>query len=348
MPGSTPEKKRACLTLLQGSDAASLAASDGSDQHRGTEAMPEQTSPASSPIAAPTANPISRGRALGIAASLLVHAGLFALVALAAQDVEERRPREKAYIELDIVQAKPLPLPKPVAAPAPELAPPTPSPALPPPSPKPKPKPKPVIKPKPTPKAEPKPIPAQLPPLPPEAKSPPADQEPSAAPPPPNEAPPQSAKPSAPVRIGISMSSTSAAGSFSAPVGNTLYGAAPKVATDPRSVQPYASADGRYAAPKGGRYVPPARVTALPKVSREVQAVYPEAARRAGIEGQVVLRLRIGDRGQVLEARVLEAAGHGFDEAALAAVNQFSFQPGTVDGAPVATDITYTYTFLLD
>lgn len=144
------------------------------------------------------------------------------------------------------------------------------------------------------------------------------------------------------------MSSTSAAGSFAAPVGNTLYGAAPAVAPEPREVQPYAAPDGRHAPPSGGRYVPPARVTALPKVAREVRAIYPEAARRAGIEGQVVLRLRIGDAGQVIDARVVEAAGHGFDEAALAAIRQFKFQPGTLDGAAVATDITYTYTFLLD
>ena len=150
------------------------------------------------------------------------------------------------------------------------------------------------------------------------------------------------------MRIGISMSSTSASGSFAAPVGNTLYGAAPKVATDPNRVRPYASPDGRYAAPQNGRYVPPARVSTLPKLSREVRATYPEAARRAGIEGQVVIRLRVNDKGDVIDARVVETAGHGFDEAALAAVRQFKFQPGTMDGTAVMTDITYTYTFLLD
>ncbi|MDR0965807.1 MAG: TonB family protein [Myxococcales bacterium] len=147
------------------------------------------------------------------------------------------------------------------------------------------------------------------------------------------------------------MSSTSAAGGFAAPVGNTLYGAAPKVATDPKAVQPYAAPDGRYAPPAPpaeGRYVPPARVTTLPKVTHKVSGNYPEAARRAGIEGQVVLRLRIGAQGQVLSARVLESAGHGFDEAALAAMKQFRFQPGTVDGAAIATDITYTFMFLMD
>ncbi|MBR2978993.1 MAG: energy transducer TonB, partial [Myxococcaceae bacterium] len=177
---------------------------------------------------------------------------------------------------------------------------------------------------------------------------PPPETPPDPRPPPPNSPPPPSAKASAPVRIGISMSSTSAAGGFAAPVGNTLYGASPKIAADPNSVRPYASPDGRYAAPQNGRYVPPARVSTLPKLSREARASYPEAARRAGIEGQVVLRLRVNDKGDVIEARVVESAGHGFDESALAAVKQFKFQPGTLDGAAVMTDITYTYTFLLD
>lgn len=327
--------------LEQIGEKASLPAMNDRDQHRGTKGVTEEAPKTMAPIAAPPPSfPSSRGRALGVTASILVHASLFFLVAMASRDVQQRRPREAAIVEFEVVQAKPKPPPMPSAVtdPAPEVAPP--EPAAPPP-----PRPKPVRQ---KPKAKPRPVPKPLPALPPEADPPPVDLEPSEAPPPPNETPPQNAKPSAPVRIGISMSSTSAAGSFAAPVGNTLYGAAPKVASNPKDVHPYASSDGRYAAPKGGRYVPPTRVTALPKVRREVRAVYPETARRAGIEGQVILRLRVGDDGRVIEARVIEAAGHGFDEAALAAVKQFSFQPGTVDGAPVSTDITYTYTFLLD
>jgi len=288
------------------------------------------------PAPQPTSLGVTRARILGIALSLLVHACVALLVVTAGQPQSRPSPT-LSRVEIDVVEVQPKPPPPP--PPPPEPAPPAPEPKpapAPPPNPRPKPRPKPAPAPKPT--------PAPHPP----AAEPPPETPPDPRPPPPNSPPPPSAKASAPVRIGISMSSTSAAGGFAAPVGNTLYGASPKIAADPNSVRPYASPDGRYAAPQNGRYVPPARVSTLPKLSREARASYPEAARRAGIEGQVVLRLRVNDKGDVIEARVVESAGHGFDESALAAVKQFKFQPGTLDGAAVMTDITYTYTFLLD
>ena len=47
------------------------------------------------------------------------------------------------------------------------------------------------------------------------------------------------------------------------------------------------------------------------------------------------------------EATVLAPAGHGFDEAALAAVRQFRFTPGRADGKPVPVKVTYRYAFVL-
>ena len=315
-------------------DQAGEVEADGGSGRGEARAVP----PPSPPIPGPPAERARGRRALGGIGSLLVHAAIVLLIATAARDAAApRRPPEKIQVAFEVVEKPrpPAPLPPPREAPMPPPPPPPPSPA-PAPAPPPKPRPRPPSKPRP------------LPPLPRDAPPPPPEVRPSEAPPPPNQPPSPAARPTAPVRIGISLSSTSTAGSFAAPVGNTLYGASPKVAADPASVTPYASPDGRYAPPAAGHYVPPSRVSRLPKVSREVRAVYPEAARRAGIEGQVVLRLRIGAEGQVVEARVLESAGHGFDEAALAAVRQFSFEPGTLDGAPVATDITYTHTFLLD
>lgn len=207
---------------------------------------------------------------------------------------------------------------------------------------KPKPPPPPPEPPKP--KEEPKKEPpkvakVKLPPPPKDAPPPPPKTE--LAPPPPNEPPPPDAKPSAPVMIGITMSSTTAAGGFAAPVGNTLYGAAPQVAPKPEEVKPYAP-------PPGGRYVPPYKVTKLPELASEFKAAYPEEARKLGLEGQVVLRLTIDSKGTVAKASVIKGSGHGFDEAALDAVKRFRFKPGTEGDEAVATEITYTYTFLLD
>ncbi|HCF58748.1 MAG TPA: energy transducer TonB, partial [Myxococcales bacterium] len=130
------------------------------------------------------------------------------------------------------------------------------------------------------------------------------------------------------------------AGSFAAPVGNTLYGSAPTVAPKAEDVKPYASPT--------GRYVPRYKVTKLPELSREVKAKYPEEARKLGIEGQVILELTIDATGKVTQARLVKRAGHGFDEAALEAVRRFAFKPGTEGGEPIVTEITYTYTFQLD
>jgi protein TonB len=160
------------------------------------------------------------------------------------------------------------------------------------------------------------------------------------APPPPNDAPPPGARPNAPVMIGISLSSTTSVGGFAAPVGNTLYGAAPTVGPKPEEVKPYASPT--------GRYVPPFKVTRLPEKETEVEARYPEEARKLGLEGQVVLRLTIDAKGSVVLVKVVRSAGHGFDEAAVEALKRFRFKPAMEGSDPVATEITYTYTFQLE
>lgn len=88
-------------------------------------------------------------------------------------------------------------------------------------------------------------------------------------------------------------------------------------------------------------------VTRLPEVVESVEAAYPEEAEALGLEGEVVLEVDISEAGEVQDARVLEPAGHGFDEAALAAVRAFRFRPAEVDGAPAAVTIEYRYRFEL-
>ncbi len=304
----------------------------------------------------------SENRAVPLAAlalSAAVHAAAaFAMVHAGAHLSQTAASKPSPVLmDIEIVEKAPPPPPPPPApvpeepepeAKAPEPPkPPEPEPPPPPPAPKPPPKSRPKkTKPAPAPdkKLPPKDTPNVTDTPQPKTQEPPTD-----LPPPPNQKAPADAPKAAPIRIGISLSSTSSAGAFAAPVGNTLYGASSGTAADPASVQPYAPDASRPgSAPAYGVYVPPAKVSRLPKVKGEAKAVYPEAARRAGLEGQVVLKLRISDKGKVVDARVVESAGHGFDEAALEAVRKFTFAPGLRDGAPVATDITYTYTFLLD
>ena len=157
------------------------------------------------------------------------------------------------------------------------------------------------------------------------------------APPPPNETPPPAAKP-APLVVGLSMSSTTSAGSFAAPVGNTLYGRTADRAKPPQEVK-------AYSAPK---YTPIYQVDREPELSSEVKIPYPDDARRAGIEGTVTLSITVDLEGRVVSARVLNGPGHGLNEAARNAILRFRFRPAIKGGEPVSTEMKYSYTFLLD
>jgi TonB family protein len=69
--------------------------------------------------------------------------------------------------------------------------------------------------------------------------------------------------------------------------------------------------------------------------SSRVIPVYPEEAQRAGLEGLVVLKVVIDERGRVGDVEVMRSVGHGFDEAAVAAVRQWKFRPATRNGKPI-------------
>ena len=70
--------------------------------------------------------------------------------------------------------------------------------------------------------------------------------------------------------------------------------------------------------------------------SSGVKPVYPEEALRAGLEGLVVLEAIVDERGRVgHDVKVVRSLGHGFDEAAIAAVRQWRFRPATRDGKPI-------------
>jgi TonB family protein len=70
-----------------------------------------------------------------------------------------------------------------------------------------------------------------------------------------------------------------------------------------------------------------------PRLSRRVPPIYPEAAKKAGVEGTVVLSVSLDDKGQVVRARVLKSIPE-LDQAALEAVRQWTYEPMTVNGTP--------------
>lgn len=75
--------------------------------------------------------------------------------------------------------------------------------------------------------------------------------------------------------------------------------------------------------------------------------VYPEAARRARIQGVVVLECIIGKDGAVKSAKVLRGLPLGLTEAAVDAVNRWKFKPSTLNGKPVEVLYILTVRFNL-
>jgi TonB family protein len=65
-----------------------------------------------------------------------------------------------------------------------------------------------------------------------------------------------------------------------------------------------------------------------------------------GIEGKVLVKLLIDEKGIVRDAKVVKQAGHGFDENAREALKKSRFVPArTSDGKAVVCTIIWTTTF---
>jgi protein TonB len=75
--------------------------------------------------------------------------------------------------------------------------------------------------------------------------------------------------------------------------------------------------------------------------------VYPEIAKRAGVEGTVYIKAYVNKKGDVTKAVVLRGIGAGCDEAALKAVKETKFKPGSQRGKPVNVMVSIPVVFKL-
>ena len=82
-----------------------------------------------------------------------------------------------------------------------------------------------------------------------------------------------------------------------------------------------------------------------PELVQFVEAPYPDEAFAQGVEGKVLLLLDVDETGKVTNAQVLRPAGHGFDEAAVAAALQFQFSPAEDANGPVPVQLEFEYGF---
>jgi protein TonB len=165
---------------------------------------------------------------------------------------------------------------------------------------------------------------------------------PQIAPPPePTQQEAEPPKGEAPPVFGVSLESTVGGDGpgMAVPVGNSLM-TKPHKAPPPPPAEKAGDPDG-LAAP-----VPEVFIAEQPKKLSEVKAAYPPEAQRMGLEGVVVAKLYIDEKGDVRRVTVVEKAGHGFDELARDALKKFKFSPArTGDGKAVPTNIIFKYHF---
>jgi TonB family protein len=70
---------------------------------------------------------------------------------------------------------------------------------------------------------------------------------------------------------------------------------------------------------------------------RATRSPYPGSARRQGIEGDVILQLSVDEAGKLMSVSVARGSGHrALDEAVIAAVKLWRFEPAVADGRPAA------------
>ncbi len=92
----------------------------------------------------------------------------------------------------------------------------------------------------------------------------------------------------------------------------------------------------------------PDLLTLSPAVIARCAPQYTSQAKRAGIEGTVVLIIQIQTDGRAHNIKVLRRLGSGLDENAVEAVKQWRFSSGMKNGKPVVAPATIQVNFRLD
>lgn len=89
----------------------------------------------------------------------------------------------------------------------------------------------------------------------------------------------------------------------------------------------------------------PQPVGGMEAIQQQVQ--YPDIAKRAGIEGRVIVQFVVDAEGHVREPEVVRGLGAGLDEAAVAALESTEWKAGEQNGEPVHVRMAFPVTFQL-
>jgi TonB family protein len=74
---------------------------------------------------------------------------------------------------------------------------------------------------------------------------------------------------------------------------------------------------------------------------------YSDQARKAKVQGTVVLTVTVDASGNVADVKVVKSLGSGLDEKAIEAVRTWKFKPATEDGTPVRSEVPVEVSFHL-
>jgi TonB family protein len=91
------------------------------------------------------------------------------------------------------------------------------------------------------------------------------------------------------------------------------------------------------------------KLDSAPVILNQVQPLYPQKDKEAGITGKFWVKLLINKQGLVRKATILKREGgsDGLAEAALAAARQWTFHPAMIAGKPAACWVTTAVVFTL-
>ena len=84
-----------------------------------------------------------------------------------------------------------------------------------------------------------------------------------------------------------------------------------------------------------------------PKFKTRAKADYPEMARRAQIEGTVIVKVLVGPDGLVKDAQILQGVNPMLDREALIAARKWTFYPGKQRNIPVKAWMALPFNFRL-
>jgi len=89
----------------------------------------------------------------------------------------------------------------------------------------------------------------------------------------------------------------------------------------------------------------PAPVGGIEAVYKKI--VYPDIAKKAGLEGKVYLLVHVNENGGADDVKVIKGIGGGCEEAAAKVLKESKYTPGKNKGVPVKVKLSLGITFKL-